>query len=153
MLSCFSHGWLCNCMDCSLTGSSAHGISRQEYWSGSPCPSPGDLPGPGTEPISRTSPALAGGFFTTNAIWEAHIKKYTCLKYTVQLLWYIQSCPTTLLPNARTLPSWKETLYPVAVTTYPHPNHYYVDLPTVDISYKWNHTKSGLSMSDFYCLA
>ena len=45
------------------------------------------------------------GSLTTNAIWEAHIKKYTCLKYTVQLLWYIQSCPTTLLPNARTLSS------------------------------------------------
>ena len=31
------------------------GFSRQEYCSGSPCPSPGDLPNPGTEP---TSPAL-----------------------------------------------------------------------------------------------
>ena len=35
---------------------------RQEYWSGFPFPSPGDLPDPGTEP---KSPALAGGFFTT----------------------------------------------------------------------------------------
>ena len=35
---------------------------RQEYWSGLPFPSPGDLPGPGIEPVS---PALAGGFFTT----------------------------------------------------------------------------------------
>ena len=31
------------------------GFSRQEYWSGSPCPPPGDLPDPGTEP---GSPAL-----------------------------------------------------------------------------------------------
>ena len=31
------------------------GFSRQEYWSGLPCPSPGDLPDPGTEP---RSPAL-----------------------------------------------------------------------------------------------
>ena len=38
------------------------GFSRQEYWSGLPFPSPGDLPNPGTE---STSPALAGGFFTT----------------------------------------------------------------------------------------
>ena len=37
------------------------GFSRQEYWSGAPVPSPGDLPEPGTEP---SSPALAGGFFT-----------------------------------------------------------------------------------------
>ena len=38
------------------------GFSRQDYWSGLPFPSPGDLPDPGIEP---TSPALAGGFLTT----------------------------------------------------------------------------------------
>jgi len=38
------------------------GFSRQEYGSGLPCPSPGDLPDPG---IKNESPALAGGFFTT----------------------------------------------------------------------------------------
>ena len=47
------------------------GFSRQEYWSGLPCPSPRDLPGPGVEPKSVKSPALAGGFFTTSATWEA----------------------------------------------------------------------------------
>ena len=47
------------------------GFSRQEYWSGLPCPPPGDLPDPGIEPMSPTSPVLAGGFFTTNATWEA----------------------------------------------------------------------------------
>ena len=40
-------------------------FSRQEYWSGLPFPPPGDLPDPGTEPMSLVSPALAGGFFTT----------------------------------------------------------------------------------------
>ena len=40
-------------------------FSRQEYWSGLPCPPPGDLPNPGTEPSSLASPALAGGFFAT----------------------------------------------------------------------------------------
>ena len=39
-------------------------FSRQEYWSGLPFPSPGDLPHPGIEP---ESPALAGGFFTTES--------------------------------------------------------------------------------------
>ena len=34
-------------VDCSLPGFSIHGISRQEYWSGLPFPSPGDLPDPG----------------------------------------------------------------------------------------------------------
>ena len=36
-------------MDCSLPGSSVHGISRQEYWSGLLCPPPGDLPNPGNK--------------------------------------------------------------------------------------------------------
>ena len=46
------------------------GFSRQEYWSGLPCPSLGDLPDPGIESASL-SPALAGGIFTTRASWEA----------------------------------------------------------------------------------
>ena len=41
-------------------------FSRQEYWSGLPCPPPGDLPDPGIPPASLTSPALAGVFFTTS---------------------------------------------------------------------------------------
>ena len=46
-------------------------FSRQEYWSGLPCPPPGGLPDPGIESSSHMSPALAGGFFTTTATWEA----------------------------------------------------------------------------------
>ena len=38
------------------------GIPKEEYLSELPLPSPGDLPNPGIEPAS---PALAGGFFTT----------------------------------------------------------------------------------------
>ena len=41
------------------------GFSRQEYWSGLPFPPPGDLPNPGIKPMSSTSTALVGGFFTT----------------------------------------------------------------------------------------
>ena len=41
------------------------GFSRQEYWSGLPFPSPGDLLDPGIEPASLECPTLAGGFFTT----------------------------------------------------------------------------------------
>ena len=47
------------------------GFSRQEHWSGLPCPPPGDLPNPGIAPLSLTSPALAGGFFTPRATWKA----------------------------------------------------------------------------------
>ena len=44
---------LCDATDCSLPGCSVYGIfSRQEYWSGLPCPSPGDLPNPGIEPVA-----------------------------------------------------------------------------------------------------
>jgi len=38
------------------------GFPRQEYWCGLPFASPEDLPNPG---VKSTSPALAGGFFTT----------------------------------------------------------------------------------------
>ena len=34
------------------------GFSRQEYWSGLPRPAPGDLPNPGTDPMSPVAPAL-----------------------------------------------------------------------------------------------
>ena len=46
-------------------------LSRQEHWSGLPHPPPGNLPDPGTEPPSLAPPALAGGFITTGAAWEA----------------------------------------------------------------------------------
>ena len=41
------------------------GFPRQEYCSGLPFPSPGDLSDPGIEPAAPVSPALAGRFFTT----------------------------------------------------------------------------------------
>ena len=41
-------------------------FSRQEDWSGLPFPPPEDLPDPEIEPSSFASPALAGGFFTTD---------------------------------------------------------------------------------------
>ena len=63
---------LCDPVNCSLPGSSVHGIPRQEYWSGLPCPPPGSLPNPGTEPASLMSLALAGRFFTTSATQKAH---------------------------------------------------------------------------------
>ena len=49
------------------------GFSRQEYWSGLPCSPPGDLPDPWIKPpVSLMSHALAGGLFTTSAIWKVH---------------------------------------------------------------------------------
>ena len=47
---------LCNPMDCvAHQAPLSMGFSRQECWTGLPCPSPGDLPHPGIEP---RSPAL-----------------------------------------------------------------------------------------------
>ena len=57
------------------------GFSRQEYWSGLTFPSPGDLPGPGTDPVS---PALTGGFFTAEPPGKA---RFHCGLVA-------QSCPT-----------------------------------------------------------
>ena len=48
---------LCDPMDCSCQAPLSMGFSRQEYWSGSPCPPPGDLPDPWIKPMS---PVLAG---------------------------------------------------------------------------------------------
>ena len=39
-------------------------FSRQEYWSGLPFPTPGDLPNPGIEPVSLVYPAFEGRLFT-----------------------------------------------------------------------------------------
>ena len=80
LLSHFSHVRLCHPMDCSLPGSLSVGFSRQEYWSGLPCPPPGDLLDPGIEPTSAASPALTGGFFTTSTTWEAQVRLYSHLK-------------------------------------------------------------------------
>ena len=56
------------------------GFSKKEYWSGLPCPPPGDLPNPRIKPASPLSPPLAGGFFITAAAKS------------------LQSCPTLCDP-------------------------------------------------------
>ena len=52
-------------MDCNPPGSSVHGIRTQEYWSGWPFPSPGDLPDPGIKP---GSPALQADSLPTELL-------------------------------------------------------------------------------------
>ena len=63
----------CERMDCSPPDPLSMGFSRQEYWSGWPFPTPGDLPHPGIEPKSLAPLALAGRFFTNSATREASI--------------------------------------------------------------------------------
>ena len=71
MLSCFSHARLfVTPWPVARQAPLPMGFSRQEYWSGVPCPPSGDLPDLRIEPMSLTSSALAGRFFTTGATWE-----------------------------------------------------------------------------------
>ena len=51
-------------------------LSRQEYWSGSAFPPPGDLPNAGIEPVSPASPALASRFFTTEPAGKPYFVMY-----------------------------------------------------------------------------
>ena len=47
------------------------GFSRQEYWSGLPFPTPGDLPHPGFEPMSPVDPALQ-----TDSLPRSHLGNF-----------------------------------------------------------------------------
>ena len=67
-LSCFSCAWIF-----ATLWTVAHqsplfmGFSRQEYWSGLPCPPQGNLPDPGIKPTSPAVYCTAGGFFTSES--------------------------------------------------------------------------------------
>ena len=67
----------------------AMGFSRQEYWSGLPYTSPGDLPDPGTEPVSLASPALVGRFASSALAGPALARERERVA---------QSCPTLCNP-------------------------------------------------------
>ena len=82
-----------NCMNCSPTGSSVHENLQARILQQVAMPPPGDLPNPGTEMVSLTSPELAGGFFTTSAPCEAQY-----LFSSVQFSSVTPSCPTLCYP-------------------------------------------------------
>ena len=75
------------------------GFSRQEYWSGLPCPPLGDVPYPGVKPVSPASPALAGGFFTTepsgilaggkNIVHKLFVITFECYTSISDLPWWM----------------------------------------------------------------
>ena len=93
-------------MDCSPPGSLPMGFSRQEYWSGLPFPSAGDLPDPGTELMSPASPALASGFLYYWATWESLLNIYVPLLRWVKeeeflvWLWCLKSQSTSNTGNS-----------------------------------------------------
>ena len=68
----FSCVWLCDLMYCSLQSPLSMGFSRQEYWSGLPCPSPGDLPDPEIKPMSPVSPTLQADSLPTAPLGSSY---------------------------------------------------------------------------------
>ena len=70
-------------MDCSPPGSSVHGISQQEYWSGLPCLPPGDLPDPGIGPTSLMSLPLAGVKIKIYKRYLIKLKSFCTAKETI----------------------------------------------------------------------
>ena len=71
MLSCFSCVWLCDSMDCSLSGSSICGILQARIQEWFAIPSSRGSSWPRDRTVSLTSPELADGFFTTRTTGEA----------------------------------------------------------------------------------
>ena len=74
VLNCFSCLAVCDAVGCSPPGSSVYGVLQGRILEWVSLPSSGDLPDLGVEPVSLTSPALAGGFFATSATQEATFK-------------------------------------------------------------------------------
>ena len=69
------------------------GFSRQEYWSGLPCPLPGDLPDPGVETMSLTYTCIHRQvFFTTSANWEARGMMYILQNEVTKVLTHEVNC-------------------------------------------------------------
>ena len=80
---CPSH---CASMGFNLPDSPVHWILQARILSRLPFPPPGDLPNPGIEPRPFASPALAGWFFTTGAIWEFLFSLLSSLNANLPLL-------------------------------------------------------------------
>ena len=96
MYACVCAGWLQSCptlmlWTVALQAPLSMGFSRHEYWSGSPLPSPGDLPDPGIEARPSMSSALARGSFNTGATWEAQLYVCVCVYTHVHMYVYIHT--------------------------------------------------------------
>ena len=107
VLSCFSHVWHgATLWTVAHQATLSMGFSRQEYLSGLPCPPPGYLLYPGIEPVSLTSPALAGSIYTTNANWEV---QFSSVAQSCPTLCDPMNCSTPGLPVHHQLPEFTQT--------------------------------------------
>ena len=79
------------------------GCSRQEHWSGLPCPPPGDLPSSGVKPPFLESPALTGMFFTTRRGLPTF--QYSSSKFC-DSLWFFPDSSQILEPTCLTQAYW-----------------------------------------------
>ena len=82
---------------------------RQEYWSGVPFPSPGDLPNPGIEP---TSPAPAGRFFTSEPLG-----KPLSILYIISIVYTCQS-PSLNSSHPLPFPPWYQYICSLCMCLY-----------------------------------
>ena len=119
MINRFSHVWLFETpWTVARQAPLSMGFSRQEYWSGLPCPPPRDLPNPGIEAAFLTSPALAGRFFTASVTRDAVSVPgcARCLQTLLHLL-FISECEMSeklsWFSAIWTPPSWcRNTAFP-----------------------------------------
>ena len=86
------------------------GFPRQEYWSGLPFPSPGNLPDPGIKPMSFVSPALACGLFTTEPPGKPNPDCCCCSVTKLSLtICNTMDCSTPVFPVLHYLPEFAQT--------------------------------------------
>ena len=90
------------------------GLSRQEYWSRLPCPSPGDLPDPGIEPVSPVAPALQTDSLYHWATGEAlKSDRERQISYDITYMWNLKKSDTNeLIYKTKTdSQTWKINLW------------------------------------------
>ena len=148
---------------CDLTGLACQAplsmkFSGQEYWSGLPCPPPGDPPDPGIKPVSPAASTVQADSSPLShqgspSLYIFELKftylKFTILKSTVQ--WHLMHlCSPSLLSCPKTF-SWpqKAMLYlkkqTLSIPLSPVPGNHNrpsvsLDLSILDVSYQWKHT-------------
>ena len=79
---------------------------RQEYWSGLPCPPPGDFPHPAIEPISPATPTQQAGSLSTEPPGKPHEEAIMDYKWPRACAWWsvAKSCPAPWDPDRLSLP-------------------------------------------------
>ena len=81
------------------------GFSRQEYWSGLPFPSPGDLPNPGTEPMSPTLSAVSLPLSHHGSPLEMYTPR-KCSLYSTSTIFNIRALQSNSLPSFYICINW-----------------------------------------------